>query len=98
LVLQVFLADLDLQVLQGLLGKMVSQDSLGPVACLALKVLLVRSVVKVQKVRNYVTGIWLLTGNAFLVSEDTSCINEVKHSHTLSELTSDLALRVFCDV
>lgn len=96
--LQVFLADLDLQVLQGLLGKMVSQDSLGPVACLALKVLLVRLVVKVQKVRNYVTGIWLLTENAFLVSEDTSCINEVKHSHTLSELTSDLALRVFCDV
>lgn len=51
MVLQVFLADLDLQVLQGLLGKMVSQDSLGPVACLALKVLLVRSVVKVQKVK-----------------------------------------------
>lgn len=50
MVLQVFLADQGHQVLQDLLVKMVSQDSLAPVACLALKVPLVRLVVKVLKV------------------------------------------------
>lgn len=58
--LQVFLADRGHQVLQGLLVKMASQDSLDPVACLALKVPLVRSVVKVLKVRNSVTSFQLL--------------------------------------
>lgn len=48
--LQVFQADLGHPVLQGLLGKTASQDSSAPGACLDLKVPLVRSVVKVQKV------------------------------------------------
>lgn len=67
LALQVFQADLGHPVLQGLLGKTASQDSSAPVACLALKVPLVRSVVKVQKVRNSVAGFQWLAGNALLV-------------------------------
>lgn len=59
--LQVFLADQDHQVLQDLLVKMVSQDSLAPEACLALKVPLVRLVVKVLKVRHSPTGFHLVT-------------------------------------
>lgn len=67
LALQVFQADLGHLVLQGLLGKTASQDSLVPVACLALKVPLVRSVVKVRKVRNSGAGFQGLAGNALLV-------------------------------
>lgn len=61
--LQVFLADQGPQVLQDLLVKMASQDSLAPVACLALKVPLVRLVVKVPKVINSPTGFHLVTAS-----------------------------------
>lgn len=64
--LQAFLADQGHQVLQDLLVKMVSQDSLAPVACLASKVPLVRLAVKVLKVRNSPTSFHLVTASALV--------------------------------
>lgn len=65
--LQVFLADQGHQVLQDLLVKMVSQDSLAPVACLALKVPLVRLVAKVLKVRNSPTSFHLVIASVLVL-------------------------------
>lgn len=64
--LQVFLADQGHQVLQDLLVKMVSQDSMASVACLALKVPLVRLVAKVLKVRNSPTSFHLVIASVLI--------------------------------